>query len=146
MSMTEARFAELLGAFGADLDRWPQAERHDAEAFLRSASHRMRDLWDSERTFDRLLATETDAPVSLALDMRVRASFAEVKAPRLTGWGVLLPRWAAGGAVAASLALGFAAGYAGERAPADLTYAEMLTVSESATSGALWLSLPDEGG
>ena len=35
--MNEARFMVLLGAYGADLSRWPEDDRDNAGAFLESA-------------------------------------------------------------------------------------------------------------
>ena len=56
--MNEARFVELLGVYGADLVRWPEEDRGSAAAFLEIAPHRIKDIWESERTFDHLLALE----------------------------------------------------------------------------------------
>jgi len=51
-----------------------------------------------------------------------------------------VPQWVTGGALAASLALGFAVGYAGEPAQSpDADYAKMLTVS-GAGAGAMFFS------
>jgi hypothetical protein len=55
MTMTEARFMALLAAYGAELSRWPADERAAAEALLAVAPHRLKDIWESERVFDRLL-------------------------------------------------------------------------------------------
>jgi cob(I)alamin adenosyltransferase len=60
--MNEARFMELLGAYGAELSRWPDDDRGDAEAFLEVAPHRIKDIWESERAFDHLLALEKEWP------------------------------------------------------------------------------------
>lgn len=114
--MNEARFMERLAIYGADLSRWPEADRAEAEVLLRKASHRIKDIWDSERAFDGLLALEADTPASIQLEARILAGSPAAagqrrKAAMLRGFGV--PRWATG-AVAASLALGFAVGYAAE--------------------------------
>ena len=50
-----------------------------------------------------------------------------------------MPQWATGGAIAASLALGFAAGYAGEPASTDTEYAKMLTLT-GAGAGSVFLT------
>lgn len=115
--MTEARFVELLAAYGAELSRWPEKDRADAEALLANAPHRIKDIWESERVFDRLLALEKDAPAPIALESRILAASpqpakARAKARLFGRWSI--PQWATGGAIAASLALGFAAGYAAE--------------------------------
>lgn len=131
--MNEARFMGLLAAYGADLARWPEDERIHAEVFLEGAPHRIRDVWESERAFDHLLTLERDLPASIALETAIlatspgrRRSSAPVD---VLGW-LTMPRWAMGGALAASLALGVAVGYAGEPQSASATdYATMLTVS-----------------
>ncbi|MBI1339549.1 hypothetical protein GC169_04965 [bacterium] len=142
--MTETRFLERLAVYGADLRRWPAEERDAAEDFLEGAHHRARDIWESERAFDRLLGVDADEGVSDALASRVRDSFrAHAAVEPRRRWVFYLPRWAAGGTVAASLALGFAAGYASESEVVDNDYAQMLTLTESASGGALLLSLPE---
>jgi hypothetical protein len=50
-----------------------------------------------------------------------------------------MPQWATGGAIAASLALGFAAGYAGEPSSTDTEYAKMLTLT-GAGAGSVFLT------
>lgn len=141
--MNEARFIELLAIYGAELSRWPEVDRADAESFLETAPHRIKDIWESERSFDHLLALEKDALVSIALETRILgASPAQkhARAPMGVGQGWSMPQWIAGGALAASLALGFAVGYAGEPAPAaDGDYAKMLTVS-GAGAGSVFLT------
>src|ERR1700754_3615556 len=109
--MNEARFIELLGAYGAELSRWPEDERAQAEALLEVAPHRIKDIWESERSFDHLLALEKDGPASIALETRVISTSPDRRsvrrpAARIDRWSA--PQWATGGAIAASLALGFA--------------------------------------
>lgn len=142
--MNEARFIELLAAYGAELSRWPEDDRGDAEAFLEVAPHRIKDIWESERAFDHLLALEKDMPASISLETRVMAASTERRTrrrPAVSGFGAWrLPQWMTGGAIAASLALGFAVGYAGEASqPSDGEYAKMLTVSGGG-AGAMFLS------
>jgi hypothetical protein len=143
MTMNEARFTTLLAAYGADLARWPEDDRAHAEVFLDSAPHRIKDLWESERSFDHLLALEKDVPSSIALETAVidaapgrraiRRSLSQIRWPAM-------PKWATGGAIAASLALGLAVGYAGEPQPApEQDYASMLTVSGGG-GGSMFLS------
>lgn len=131
--MNEARFMGLLGAYGADLARWPEDDRAHAEVFLDSAPHRIKDLWESERCFDHLLALEKDVPSSIALETAVIGA-APGRRPIRRSLGLVrwpaMPKWATGGALAASLALGFAVGYASEPKPSpEQDYAKMLTVS-----------------
>jgi hypothetical protein len=141
--MNEARFVELLGAYGAELARWPDGDRSEAEAFLEIAPHRIKDIWESERAFDHLLALEKDMPASISLETRVLARSYERQIVRrpISGMGAWrVSQWWAGGALAASLALGFAVGYVGEpAAPVDADYAKMLTVSGGG-AGAIFIT------
>ncbi len=140
--MNEARFMELLGAYGAELARWPEDDRGDAEAFFEIAPHRIKDIWESERAFDHLLALEKDSPASISLETRVMAASPNrrsVRRPagRIGRWTV--PQWAAGGALAASLALGFAVGYASEPVSTEADFAKMLTLS-GAGAGSVFIT------
>jgi hypothetical protein len=147
--MNEARFMSLLSAYGAELSRWPEDERAAAEALLEVAPHRLKDIWESERAFDHLLALEKDAPASIALETRVIATSPDRRSvrrpvPALGRWS--LPQWATGGAIAASLALGFAVGYAGEpqkTSPESGEYAKMLTIN-GAGAGSMFLAALDD--
>lgn len=147
--MNEARFIALLGAYGAELARWPEEDRLEAEALLEVAPHRIKDIWESERAFDHLLALEKDGPASIALETKVLATSPDRRAIRRPAvmfgkWS--LPQWATGGAIAASLALGFAVGYAGEPAPSSpesSEYAKMLTIN-GAGGGSMFLAALDD--
>lgn len=141
--MNEQRFMVLLGIYGADFMRWPEDERDDAGAFLEAAPHRIKDVWESERGFDILLALEKDAPVSIALETHVLAMAPGRRAVRrsLPAFSLrAMPRWATGGAMAASLALGFAVGYAGEpKHDAGGDYAHILSLSNGG-AGSVYLA------
>ncbi|OYW42830.1 MAG: hypothetical protein B7Z38_03640 [Rhodobacterales bacterium 12-64-8] len=141
--MNEARFMELLGAYGADLARWPEDERTHAEVFLDGASHRVKDVWESERSFDHLLALEKDVPPPIALETVILGSASvrrQASRPLDLFARFNLPRWATGGALAASLALGLAVGYAGEPDTSlEQDYATILTVA-SGGAGSMLLS------
>lgn len=144
--MNESRFMELMAAYGADLARWPEDVRGDAGAFLEVAPHRVKDVWESERTFDRLLLLERDSPASIALETQIISSAPDRrtvrKGPRVPAlWDI--PKWAAGGALAASLALGFAVGYAEPEHPVSPDYAKMLTLSGGG-AGSVFLSAMTE--
>lgn len=146
--MNEARFIELLGAYGAELSRWPEDERVAAEALLEVAPHRLKDIWESERAFDHLLALEKDGPASIALETKILSASPNRRAARrpaaLGKWS--LPQWATGGTIAASLALGFAVGYAGEPGPSSQDsseYAKMLTIN-GAGGGSMFLAALDD--
>lgn len=145
--MKETRFVELLAAYGAELSRWPLDERLEAEEFLAGAPHRLKDIWESERVFDRLLALEKDVPASVSLETKVLAASpgrrpARASATNLFGrWRT--PQWAAGGAIAASLALGFAVGYAAEPAPNLSDAPPMLMISEAGSAAMLLNAEPN---
>lgn len=145
--MKETRFVELLAAYGAELSRWPTDERLEAEEFLAGAPHRLKDIWESERVFDRLLALEKDVPASVSLETKVLASLPgrRVKRPATVGLfgGWRAPQWAAGGAIAASLALGFAVGYAAEPAPNASDVPQMLAYSEFGSAAMLLSAEPN---
>ena len=142
--MNEARFMELLGSYGAELSRWPEDDRGDAEAFLDGAPHRIKDVWESERAFDHLLALEKDSPASISLETRVLAASPDrrgVRQPaKAFGHWLTTPKWLTGSVLAASLAFGFAVGYANEpRHGSDSVYAAMFTGS-SIGPGSMFLS------
>lgn len=140
--MNEARFIELLSAYGAELSRWPEDERAAAEALLEVAPHRIKDIWESERVFDRLLSLEKDSPATIALETSILSAAPSARSARRTGrvFGWLnMPQWATGGAIAASLALGFAAGYAAEPEQQNVEYAQMLSLT-GAGAGAMFIS------
>ena len=147
--MNEQRFMVLLAAYGADLTRWPEENRDEAGAFLDVAPHRIRDVWESERGFDRLLALEKDMPVSIALETTVLSAAPGRRAAARGRFPVFsmrtMPRWATGGALAASLALGFAAGYAGEPQREAITdYAHILSLSNGG-AGSVYLTAINDG-
>ncbi len=147
--MNETRFMELVGIYGAELTRWPERERDAAAAFLEVAPHRIRDVWESERAFDRLLACEKDAPAPVALETRILSAAPGRRAlQQASGFRTIwsMPKWATGGALAASLAVGFAVGYAGEPKVATVNdYATMLTLSGNG-AGAVFLAAIDDSG
>ena len=141
--MNEARFIELLNAYGAELSRWPEDDRIAAEALLEIAPHRLKDIWESERSFDHLLALEKDGPATIALETKV-LSFApgrtRAQSPTQLFGKWRMPQWATGGAIAASLALGFAVGYAGEPTSSpEADYAKMLTLT-GAGAGSVFIT------
>ena len=142
--MNEARFIELLGAYGAELSRWPEDERGAAEAFLEVAPHRIKDIWESERSFDHLLALEKDGPASITLETKVLSASPSRRRTAAADMGKWrLPQWATGGAIAASLALGFAVGYAGEPQTQSDTEYQMLSLT-GAGAGAMFLTAMNE--
>jgi hypothetical protein len=146
--MNEARFLELLAAFGAEFSRWPEGERAAAEQFLAAASHRVRDLWESERSFDRILAVEAAAPATLFLEARILGRLSQ-HAARTVGSRRFVWRpaqWLAGGALAASAAFGFYVGYdpAGRAVPIDATDVETVYGSGAGEFFLAALADPDQ--
>lgn len=133
--MSEARFIELIGCYGADLTRWPADERVRAEELMRNAPHRLRDVWESERLFDLLLASDVEPAPSVALEARVLAGAPGPTARTRRRWfsDIAPAKWMAGGALAASLGLGFVVGYAGTpvRAQEGADYAQILSLTEA---------------
>jgi hypothetical protein len=68
--MDGARFRALLASFGADLARWPETERQQAEEFAASSAEATRWLAE-ERRLDELLDAAPDLAVSPMLLRRV---------------------------------------------------------------------------
>ncbi|MGC2855114.1 hypothetical protein ACM64Y_06535 [Novispirillum sp. DQ9] len=61
--MTPRRFETLVAAYGADWDRWPEAERPAALALL-AADPALRRRWDEARSLDVLLDRAVVPPMS----------------------------------------------------------------------------------
>lgn len=84
-----AELFESLEAYGADLGRWPEAQRRGArEAVL--ASPDFRDAYDRERAVDRMLdeartALDTEIAASGAVERVRRAALARRSANPLAG-------------------------------------------------------------
>lgn len=107
-TMSLARFASIVDAYGAVPDRWPPVER-DAALALLEASLEARALLERAATLDRLL----DALPAPGPSAALRAAILR-RAPgraRLTARSVVASR-AAAAALAASLVLGMVAGAA----------------------------------
>ncbi len=116
--MTEERFRALAAAYGADPDRWPDAERSSAAAFLSARPAVARPILAAERRLDEALAAYAAAEPDSALRARIVAA-----APRERRVG-RVARWLAGAGLglglAASCAAGVAAGFA--FAPSSLSH------------------------
>lgn len=65
--MDRARFEALLDAYGADVGRWPDAERAAAEAFLARDGAMVREALREAGEIDALLAHAAAAPTNDAL-------------------------------------------------------------------------------
>jgi hypothetical protein len=70
----KARFKAIIEAYGADPDRWPEAERDDALAYRRGADASETALLKDAAELDGLLAAASPARVDAALVARVMAS------------------------------------------------------------------------
>lgn len=91
------RFEALAAAYGADLRRWPQAERGRAQALSRSNPGRAQAILAAEGELDALLAQSVVPAPSRRLQLRILASARSdrnqpvaalrwlVRAPMLTG-------------------------------------------------------------
>lgn len=64
--MKKAEFQRLLDSYGADFDRWPEAARTAARAFL-EATPEMRAAIEQAASFDRLLDDAVPDPDPLRL-------------------------------------------------------------------------------
>ena len=72
--MTEERFLQLASAYGADLARWPDAERADAAAVLASRPDIAVAVLAAERALDAALTGYAPADASHALRQRIIAA------------------------------------------------------------------------
>lgn len=65
--MTPERFAEIVGAYGSRPNRWPQAEREAALAFMNSHPRAISELRAEASLLDGLLDSSVVAPASSEL-------------------------------------------------------------------------------
>lgn len=104
--MDRTRFDALLEAYGADVARWPEAARAEAEAF--AAAPEAQASLHAARALDRLLdAYQAEAP-SLALHRRILARAPQARAAR--GWRLTGAFWLSGAGLAAACAAGLVVG------------------------------------
>ena len=117
--MTPERFRVLLDTCGADLRRWPEAERDDARALLASDPAGVRVAHAEAAMLDRDLdAHEIAAPGTALIERIAGAPGAGASAGRARSWWRVEPFWpragwaltgmagAVAGALAVSVALG----------------------------------------
>ncbi|WP_417498043.1 hypothetical protein [Maricaulis sp.] len=102
--MTEERFYQILSAYGANPERWPVAERAQAEAF--AARHRSDVLaeLEAEAELDAMLGSG-DGRASDLLERRILRSLPE---PAVWNWHA--PAMAAAAALVIGVMLGFSSG------------------------------------
>lgn len=118
--MTLERFKELLDAFGADLRRWPEAERAAARALIAQAPEAQAAL-AAARRLDRLLDLY-DPPADRAAEARLRVALAAVPS-RVPRRSARLP-WPQAAALAATLLLGVATGIVASSLTSDAANGE----------------------
>ncbi|HZZ87263.1 MAG TPA: hypothetical protein VFE13_02920 [Caulobacteraceae bacterium] len=103
--MTEERFLTLAGAYGADLRRWPAAERAAAAAFAAANPSVARTGVAAERRLDDVLDGYADPAPSPALRDRVIFAAKATAARGRRAW-----RWMAGAGLGLGLASSAVAG------------------------------------
>lgn len=94
--MTPDRFVQLLDAYGADIARWPAAERAAAQALARAAPAALQAAQDEAAALDALLATHSVAPPEPALAAHIALQAGTAPSGR---WWRTLTRWPAWAAV-----------------------------------------------
>lgn len=110
--MNDDRILELIAAYGADPDAFPEAERADAARRMAEAPAVFANALEEARLLDGLLGQMPDVAVSPALRDALVSSAPKTKpAPVRNGGGLrrFLPGWLPAGAVA-SLAMGLLIG------------------------------------
>lgn len=109
--MTLQEFSRLLNTYGADSERWPEAQRAAARA-LCDVSTAARAQWIEAERLDALLAADRAPPPDAARQARVVAAAMmrlRTRAEPLLDWRWLIPR-PVGVAFAASVIIGWLVG------------------------------------
>ncbi|MEB0045551.1 MULTISPECIES: hypothetical protein [unclassified Pseudomonas] len=83
--MTPERFSHLVNAYGADLQRWPSAERVQAQALLGAGEPQVREALEQARWLDTLLDSHHVPAATPELVRRIVASAPQARAPSF--WG-----------------------------------------------------------
>ncbi|HEY2707015.1 MAG TPA: hypothetical protein VGI95_03085 [Caulobacteraceae bacterium] len=104
--MTEDRFLDLVGAYGADPGRWPLGERAAAAAFIDANADVVAACLAAERALDAVLAAHPASQPSAALRQRIIATAPTARS------GSQIWRWLAGAGLGLGLAASGAAGVA----------------------------------
>jgi hypothetical protein len=109
MTMTAQRFAQIVDAYGADPQRWPDAERAAAQAFARAHPDQTRAQLAAAAALDACLGADVVDPAGRALQRRIIAS---AHVPGLARPPLTRPArwWIPGAALAGAGAAGIAAG------------------------------------
>jgi|TARA_R110002020_G_scaffold224599_1_gene434317 hypothetical protein len=106
--ITDARLIELIEAWGADANAYPERDREAAKALLAAAPERFAAELKVARDMDGLLGGVSDVMPSTAFTAALVDSAPRAPAARRS-WFAAIPRWPAVGALA-SLAIGLAIG------------------------------------
>jgi hypothetical protein len=107
--MNEDRFQALAAAYGADLGRWPAAERAAADAFVALHAEQAHRLLAGEQALDDALACDAAAEPTHTLRSRIIEAAPRQRATaRAMRW---LTAMGLGLGLAASCAAGVAAGF-----------------------------------
>ncbi|KCZ93792.1 hypothetical protein HJO_00410 [Hyphomonas johnsonii MHS-2] len=109
--MTDARLIDLIEAWGADTNAFPETEREAASRRLAESPETFAAALDNARSVDGLLSGLPEILPSAALTARLVES-APKPARASRNWLAMLPRWPAVGAFA-SLAIGLVIGLNG---------------------------------
>ena len=118
MVFSKSDFLERLNAFGADFNRWPEAERTTAEAFLEVADDDIKAAYLEELAFDAFIAPAGNDPevcvdLETSLLAHAPAPSSHIRKGGLLGWlsGYRAPRWASATLAALCLVGGAGTGY-----------------------------------
>jgi hypothetical protein len=106
--MTDARLIELIEAWGADVNAFPETERDAATVLLADAPQRFTTHLMAAREMDVLLGAVPEVTPSATLTAALIDLAPKPKLQRRS-WFAAIPRWPAVGALA-SLAIGLAIG------------------------------------
>jgi hypothetical protein len=101
--MTEERFHQILSAYGANPQRWPSAERAQAEAFAARHPEQLADALAAEAELDTLLGTAGRQPG----DLLQRRILRDLPVPVVWNWQAPM---AAAAALVQGVLLGFSSG------------------------------------
>jgi hypothetical protein len=125
-TMTPERFAQIVGAYGADPRRWPAGERDAACAFAQAHPAEAQARLSEAAALDACLAADTIEPAGDALQRRIVASahafgHRPVRHGRPARWwlpGAALAGAGVAGLVTGALAMSFLIVGAGGHSPA----------------------------
>lgn len=105
-TMTLARFAQIVEAYGGEPRAWPEAERDAAQTFC-AANADARALKAEAAALDSMLAAAEAPKAGRALEDRIMADFRKAQAPR----AALPGGWLGASAIAASLVISVTAAW-----------------------------------